>query len=215
MRHDYCLRQENALISINNATDAMVNEIAQHLGDNQHNTKALLLQLAQIWDLSAVNNEFPCIENCTACCSNAAITCSGLEYAVIRAYYPDCVTNSGMGCLFKTKNQCSIYPVRPLVCRMFGYYFDYEVPSVIFRDLLMGEKFELSVGAPGYCFKKRRPSVVQYDDIANIMDLYKQIVDTTKIVILGTFKDKSLNQGLANIDRIWQQKYNKRLWIRE
>lgn len=200
---------------ISNITDSLMSDIALYCNDSQANIKVLLEALARVWDLSTANNQFPCIENCTDCCSNAAITCSGLEYAVIRACYPHHIANNGLGCLFKTKNQCSIYAVRPLVCRMFGYYFPYEVPSVIFRDVLMSEKFELSVGAPGYCFKKRRLSQMQYDDVAKIMELYKQIVDATKITIIGTFKDKELNQGLANIDRIWQQKYNKNLWIKE
>ena len=198
-----------------NLDSVNVNAIAAEIKLGVDDTRQLIDALREVWALSEKASSFPCIPKCVSCCSNAAITCSRLEYEIIKSCRPKDSGNNGFGCAFKSKSGCSVYNLRPLVCRMYGHYVDFEAPSVIFRENLMGKTLGLSVGTPGFCVKKRVHTPLSYSDLEQIMIKYKVIVDATKIVAIGLFKDKDLNNGLKNIDRLWQEKNKTAFWIRE
>ena len=166
-----------------------------------------------IWDKAEASEAFPCIEGCTDCCSNAAITCTILEWEMLQAIMP-ITPNGGFGCPYKTKKGCAVYQYRPLVCRLFGYMVPYKFPVVRVREELAGEIFDWLVISPGYCIKKKLQTAMKPEKLAEIMRAYKEVVDKTTIVIIGTFKDASLNKGLATIDRFWSIKKNMHIWHR-
>lgn len=163
------------------------------------------------WDKLDATGDFPCIEGCTDCCSNAAITCSILEWEILKTVLPD-PPNGGFGCPYKSKKGCTVYEYRPLACRLFGYMIPYKFPVVRVREELAGEVFDWLVVSPGYCVKKRLQTKLEPENLAKIMQGYKEIVDKTTIVIMGVFKDKELNRGLAVIDKFWFAKKNTHIW---
>ena len=174
------------------------------------------------WDRAEASGNFPCIDGCTDCCSNAAITCTILEWEILQAIMPNTPPpppppppNGGFGCPYKTKKGCAVYNFRPLVCRLFGYMVPYRFPVVRVREELAGEIFDWLVISPGYCIKKRLQTSMKPEELAEIMRAYKEIVDKTTIVIIGTFKDTGLNKGLATIDRFWSVKKGMHIWHRD
>lgn len=70
----------------------------------------------------AVIPEMQCDENCGLCCG--AVFCTQSEYEAIKEYI---ATNNiipvknGITCPFYQNGKCSIYDVRPLVCRLYGH----------------------------------------------------------------------------------------------
>lgn len=167
-----------------------------------------------LWDKIGEFEGFPCISGCRDCCSNAAITCTTIEWAILKAAIPE-TPNSGFGCPYKTKQGCGAYEYRPLVCRLFGYMVPYKFPVVRVREQLAGEVFDWLVITPGYCLKKKLETPIEPEKMAEIMTTYKGIVDKTSIVIAGLFKEKDLNKGLATIDKFWIAKRNLAIWHRE
>ncbi len=79
----------------------------------------------EIQDLYALIPEMQCIPNCTICCREFGIPSrTPLEEARIREYLDREKIKfsyaSGTTCPYVTERGCSIYPVRPLICRLYG-----------------------------------------------------------------------------------------------
>jgi len=190
------------------------NELCKQLGLDPLMVDLLIEDVFRVWEKTATTESFPCVEGCTDCCSNAAITCTILEWQILKVIMP-VAPNSGFGCPYKTKKGCAVYDYRPLVCRLFGYMVPYKIPVVRVREELAGEIFDWLVIAPGFCVKKRLQTSLQSEHFYEIMKIYKEIVDKTTIVIAGLFKDKELNRGLLTIDKFWSVKKNMHIWHRD
>ncbi len=76
-------------------------------------------------DLYALIPDMQCIPECTDCCRLFGVPSRTLEEdARIRAYLRDqgreIVTAQGTTCPYLSDQGCTIYPVRPFTCRLFG-----------------------------------------------------------------------------------------------
>jgi uncharacterized protein len=63
-----------------------------------------------------------CDRGCGACCGFAPAT--ETEYQAVRRYAEShgiTPIEQGVTCPFYQDGQCSVYPVRPMICRVFGY----------------------------------------------------------------------------------------------
>lgn len=191
-----------------------IEHLAQGLSLDPLIVDMLIDAIFNLWDKMEAYPNFPCVEGCQDCCSNSAITCTTLEWEILQAAAPE-TTNGGLGCPYKTKKGCSIYEYRPLVCRLFGYVVPFKFPVVRVREELAGEIFDWLVITPGYCLRKKVQTPFTQEELATIMQPYKEIVDKAGIVIMGTFKDKELNRGLAIIDKFWIAKKNMPIWHKD
>ena len=76
-------------------------------------------------DLYAMIPEVGCPEGCVACCVNFGVPSrTEEEDRRIKAYLESqgrtIGTAQGTRCPYVTANGCSIYPVRPFICRLYG-----------------------------------------------------------------------------------------------
>jgi len=188
--------------------------LSEQLGLDELIIVMLIDAVFHVWDKASVIDSFPCVDGCTDCCSNAAITCTIIEWEILKAMMPE-TPNPGFGCPYKTKRGCAVYEYRPLVCRLFGYMVPYKFPVVRIKEELAGEIFDWLVISPGYCVRRKLQTTLEPEQLADIMKAYKEIVDKTTIVIAGLFKDKDLNKGLATIDRFWFAKRNLHIWHKD
>jgi Fe-S-cluster containining protein len=91
--------------------------------------------------------EMRCDDNCGLCCG---ITfASEKEYQKIKDYmkehnvFPE--RNHGLTCCLYQNGRCAVYPVRPLLCRVFGHTeqlfcpkgYNVNVPDKVIRKLLI------------------------------------------------------------------------------
>lgn len=79
----------------------------------------------KIQDLYALIPEFPCLPGCTACCRAFGIPSqTRTETRRIRKYLKEkglpFKPAEGTTCPYVSDLGCTIYPVRPFICRLFG-----------------------------------------------------------------------------------------------
>jgi Fe-S-cluster containining protein len=191
-----------------------VKHLASGLKQDPEIILAAIDEIFALWEKLEQFEGFPCVDSCTDCCSNAAITCTTIEFEIMKLAVPES-TNGGLGCPFKTKKGCSVYRFRPLVCRLFGYVVPFKYPVIRIREELAGEIFDWLVITPGYCLKKKNTTPIPENVFIEIIQTYKEIVEKTGIVIVGSFKDKDLNRGLAIIDKFWTAKKNMPIWHKD
>lgn len=79
----------------------------------------------EIQDLYKMIPEMKCIPNCTLCCKEFGVPSrTPIEDALIKDFMKrhkiEPSLASGTTCPYVTESGCSIYPVRPLICRLYG-----------------------------------------------------------------------------------------------
>lgn len=79
----------------------------------------------EIRDLYEMIPEMKCIPNCTLCCREFGVPSrTPIEDSIIKDYIQrhgmEVRPASGTTCPYVTERGCSIYPVRPLICRLYG-----------------------------------------------------------------------------------------------
>lgn len=79
----------------------------------------------EIQDLYQLIPQMICIPNCVECCTEFGIPSrTKVEDMYIKAFLEEhkmvIKPASGTKCPYVTENGCSIYPVRPLICRLYG-----------------------------------------------------------------------------------------------
>ncbi|HNV71444.1 MAG TPA: YkgJ family cysteine cluster protein [Candidatus Ozemobacteraceae bacterium] len=68
---------------------------------------------------------FTCRQSCTDCC-RGIVSLSIPELQRIETYFDargEPLAAQAIGCPFRTPDGCRVYPVRPFMCRLFGYRF--------------------------------------------------------------------------------------------
>ncbi len=93
--------------------------------------------------------EMRCDKGCTDCCSVAA--CSDGEYETIKKYakrHQVKPIEHGLACPWYQDGQCSVYPVRPIVCRVFGHFAEKSLTCTRgYNTNLTGEKLRATNAA--------------------------------------------------------------------
>jgi len=79
----------------------------------------------KIQDLYALIPEVPCTPGCTACCQSFGVPSqTKIETRRIRKYLKENGLNFKLAedttCPYVSDRGCTIYPVRPFICRLFG-----------------------------------------------------------------------------------------------
>jgi Fe-S-cluster containining protein len=79
----------------------------------------------RIRDLYALLPDFSCLEGCTACCRSFGVPSqTKIETRRIRKYLKEngliFKAAEGTTCPYVSDRGCTIYPVRPFICRLFG-----------------------------------------------------------------------------------------------
>jgi Fe-S-cluster containining protein len=84
-----------------------------------------------IEDLYGMLPVVPCIPGCTECCREFGVPCrTRVEDEHFRTYLKenDMLVGQAIGttCPYVTEAGCSVYPVRPLTCRLYGASVNYR-----------------------------------------------------------------------------------------
>lgn len=84
-----------------------------------------------IEDLYAMLPEVPCIPGCTECCREFGVPCrTPVEDRRFRRFLEEnripLGEASGTCCPYVTETGCSVYPVRPFTCRLYGSSVNYR-----------------------------------------------------------------------------------------
>jgi Fe-S-cluster containining protein len=84
--------------------------------------------IEDLYDLLPV---VPCIPGCTECCREFGIPCrTRIEDERFRAYLEENGMELGQAvgttCPYVTETGCSVYPVRPFTCRLYGASVNYR-----------------------------------------------------------------------------------------
>ncbi|SMC25022.1 Putative zinc-or iron-chelating domain-containing protein [Desulfacinum hydrothermale DSM 13146] len=103
-------------------------------------------------DLYALIPEMQCIDGCTDCCRRFGVPSrTPLEDARIRAYLEaqgrDMGSAQGTTCPYLSEHGCTIYPVRPFTCRLFGTSPNYRCPHGARPLELLHEDLEAEIFA--------------------------------------------------------------------
>lgn len=95
---------------------------------SERRRERLAMEIEDLYDLLP---KFTCREGCTLCCSSFGVPSrTPVEDERIRQFLAEqgrpLGVATGTTCPYLTPSGCSIYPVRPLICRLYGTAEDYR-----------------------------------------------------------------------------------------
>ena len=100
-----------------------------------------MTEKAQLKKLYKKIPEFKCIEGCTDCCGPVPIS----EYEAKKLGTSQRITPTTVGtcdCVYASKDGCTVYHDRPLICRLFGTVERLKCPHGKAPDKLLSSKQE-------------------------------------------------------------------------